>query len=134
MKTFEERIALLQRTYDAFNRRQIDEVLSVLDPEVSWPNMLERRFIRGHRAVREYWEGQFQLINSHVEPTHFTPHGSMVIVDVRQVVRDLRTDQVGEQHVTHAYTFRGDLIARMQVYETLEEALAELRCESSSAT
>jgi ketosteroid isomerase-like protein len=133
MKTFEEWVALLQRTYDAFNRRQIDEVLSMLDPEVSWPNLLERRYLRGHRAVQEYWERQFQLINSQVEPTDFTAHGNVIIVDVRQVVRDLSTLQVREQHVAHAYTFRGDLIAEMRVYETLEEALAVLQKEHSSA-
>jgi ketosteroid isomerase-like protein len=133
MKTFEEWVALLQRTYDAFNRRQIDEVLSMLDPEVSWPNMLEGKYLRGHRAVREYWERQFQLLHSQVEPIDFTPHGSTIIVGVRQVVRDLSTRQVREQQVVHAYTFRGDRIAGMQVYETLEEALAELRRERSSA-
>ena len=40
MKRFEEWVALLQRTYEAFNRRQIDEVLSMLAPDVSWPNLL----------------------------------------------------------------------------------------------
>jgi len=124
MKSFEEWVALLQRTYDAFNRRQIDEVLSVLAPDVSWPNVLERRDLRGHRAVREYWERQFQLIHSQVEPTAFLVHGCMIIVDVHQVVRDLGTREVREQQVAHAYAFRGDLIAGMQVYETLEEALA----------
>lgn len=133
MKRFEEWVALLQRTYEAFNRRQIDEVLSMLAPDVSWPNLLERKYLHGHQAVREYWEQQFQLIDSQVEPTDFTAHGSMIIVDVHQVVRDLGTRQVREQQVAHAYTFRGDLIAGMQVYETLEEALATLRRERSPA-
>lgn len=124
MRSFEEWVALLQRTYDAFNRRQIDEVLSLLDPDVRWPNLLERRDLRGHRAVREYWERQFELIHSQVEPTDFVAHGGMIIVNVHQVVRDLGTRQVREQQVAHAYTFRGDLIVGMQVYETLEEALA----------
>jgi ketosteroid isomerase-like protein len=132
MRTFEERAALLQRTYAAFNRRQIEQVLSVLDPEVVWPDVQERRFIRGHQAVRDYWERQFQRIDAHVEPTRFTPQDSAILVDVRQVVRDLRTLKVVEQHVIHVYTFRGDRVSGMQIHETLEEALAALRRERSA--
>jgi len=134
MTTFEEKVALLRRIYAAFNGRQIELVLSALDPEVVWPDVRERRFIRGHEAVRDYWERQFQRIDARVEPTRFTPEDSAVVVDVRQVVRDLRTLEVVEQRVVHAYTFRGDLVAGMRVHGTLEEALRALRCERAAQT
>jgi len=120
--TFEERVAVLQRTYDAFNRRDIDRALSVLDAEVEWPNVLEQKVIHGRQGVLQYWRRQFQLIDSQVTPTDFSQHGDLVIVNVRQVVRDPENNQVREQAVVHAYTFRGDLILRMQVYTTPGEA------------
>jgi ketosteroid isomerase-like protein len=120
--TFEERVALLQRTYDAFNRRDIEGALSALDPEVEWPNVLERRVIYGREGVSQYWRRQFQLVDSQVMPTGFSRQGDLVIVSVRQVVRDLQSNQVREQAVAHAYTFRGGLVARMEVYATPDEA------------
>src|SRR5215472_15357188 len=134
MTTFEERVVLLRRTYAAFNARQIEQVLSALDPEILWPNVRERRFIRGHAAVRDYWERQFQRIDARVEPMRFAPEDNAVVVEVRQMVRDLRTLEVVEQRLVHAYTFRGDLVAGMQVHGTLEEALRALGCERSSQT
>jgi ketosteroid isomerase-like protein len=134
MTTFEERVALLRRTYAAFNARQIEQVLSALDPEVLWPNVQERRSIRGHAAVRDYWERQFQRIDARVEPLRFAPEDHAVVVEVRQMVRDLRTLEVVEQRLVHVYTFRGDLVAGMHVHGTLEEALRALRCGRSSQT
>ena len=122
MATFDERMALLRRAYDAFNRRDIGTALSMLDPEVDWPNLLEGTVIHGHRAVSEYWERQFQLISSQVEPTAFIEHGDLVIVDVHQIVHDLQTDQTRDQHVAHTFTFRGDLVLRLQLHATVEEA------------
>lgn len=120
--TFEEKVILLRHTYDAFNRRDVDAVLSALDPEIEWPNVLERSVIYGRQAVLQYWRRQFQRIHSRVTPTDFSQHGELVIVNVHQIVRDLETNQVREQLVAHAYTFRGDLVLRMEVYATSDDA------------
>src|SRR4029453_12804526 len=57
--TFEDKVRLLSDLYGAFSRREIDRVLSALDPSVRWPNVLEKSELRGHAAVRAYWLGQF---------------------------------------------------------------------------
>lgn len=122
MTAHAERVALLRRTYEAFNRRDIDAVLSTLDPDVDWPNVLDGVRIHGHAAVREYWERQFRDIDPHVEPTEFIPHGDGIIVGVHQVVRDRQGNLLGNSHIAHAYTFQGELILSMRVYPPVDDA------------
>ena len=60
--------SLFTKTYAAFNARDIDTVLSVLDPDVDWENGMEGGRVHGHDGVRAYWERQFTLIEGRVEP------------------------------------------------------------------
>ena len=115
MSTIDERLALLRRTYDAFNRRDVETVLAALDPDVAWPKLLDRTVIRGREAVREYWERQFQQIDPRVEPTGFVSRGDQTTVEVQQVVRDLQGKVLGDTHVAHVYTFRDDQVVAMEV-------------------
>jgi ketosteroid isomerase-like protein len=40
--------AVLERTYTAFNARDIDAVLAVMRPDVIWPNGMEGGTVVGH--------------------------------------------------------------------------------------
>ena len=107
---------LLQRTYAAFNARDIDTVLAVLHPDVDWENVMEGGRIRGRDAVRAYWERQFGLIDGRVEPEAFEelPDGR-VSVTVHQRVRDLEGNLLSEGQVRHVYALSDDLITRMDI-------------------
>ncbi|MGI8553818.1 MAG: nuclear transport factor 2 family protein [Dehalococcoidia bacterium] len=120
-----ERAAMLAQAYDAFNRRAIDAVLSMLDTDVEWPNVAEQTTLHGHDAVRQYWERQFQQIDSHVEPTEYLPHDGALIVAVHQVVRDRQGNLLSDANIAHAYTFRNGLVLRMQVYPTVDDAASQ---------
>ncbi|MBV9490684.1 MAG: nuclear transport factor 2 family protein, partial [Verrucomicrobia bacterium] len=39
---------LLRRAYEAFNRRDVDAVLAVMQPDVEWANGLEGGTVQGH--------------------------------------------------------------------------------------
>ena len=81
---------VLERTYAAFNARDIDTVLAVMHPDVDWPNGMEGGRVLGHAAVRAYWVRQWALIDPRVEPRGFTVEADgRVAVAVHQVVRDL---------------------------------------------
>ncbi|TAJ20117.1 MAG: nuclear transport factor 2 family protein, partial [Dehalococcoidia bacterium] len=82
----EDRIALLRRLYDAFNRRDIDAVIPMLTKDVDWPNMMERTRAIGHDEVREYWTYQFTQVNPTVEPVTFEIDEDRVLVAVHQVI------------------------------------------------
>jgi hypothetical protein len=110
-----EREAMLRRTYDAFNRRDVEPVLATLDADVDWPDMIEQRRLHGHDEVRAYWEAQFGSIDPHVEPTDLAGDDDRVTVTVHQVVRDPQGAVLSDSYVNHVYVFRGDLVVRMDV-------------------
>src|SRR5262245_3444913 len=59
---------LLRRTYDAFNARDVDTVLTVMHPDVVWPNAMEGGCVLGHAGIGEYWTRQWSIVDPHVEP------------------------------------------------------------------
>ena len=113
--TFEDKVRLLSDLYRAFNRREIDRVLSALSPSVCWPNVLEKTELRGHAAIRSYWLRQFETIEPRVEPVEFEERQGGVAVRVRQVVTVRATGQVTESSVTHTYSFDDGLVTSMVV-------------------
>jgi hypothetical protein len=110
---------LLLTVYAAFNRRDIDAVLTAMHPEVDWPNGMEGGRVYGREAVRQYWQRQWKQINPVVEPQsfHTDPTGATV-VDVHQVVRDLGGNLLAERMIQHVYRIEGGLIRSMEIRET----------------
>ncbi len=110
---------LLTRAYEAFNARDVEAVLAVLDPAVDWPNSWEGGRLSGREAVRDYWTRQWQAINPRAEPERFTtePDGR-VRVDVHQTVRDLAGEVVMEGPIQHVYTLANGLIVKMEIEES----------------
>jgi ketosteroid isomerase-like protein len=108
--------AVLERTYAAFNARDIDGVLAVMRPDVIWPNGMEGGTVIGHAAVRAYWTRQWGLIDPRVEPRGFTVEADgRVTVTVHQVVRDLAGTLLKEVTVQHVYALDHGLIVSMEI-------------------
>ena len=61
----------LAALYHAFNRRDLDSVLTRMHAEVDWPNAWEGGRVHGRDAVRAYWGRQFEEVSSIVEPVGF---------------------------------------------------------------
>ena len=107
---------LLQRAYAAFNARDIDGALALMQPDVDWPNELDHTRVHGHAAVRAYWTHQFRVIDPNVEPTNISADADgRLLVDVHQVVRDLDGAVQSDGRVSHVYTLRDGLVARMDI-------------------
>ena len=112
----DEREELLRGAYAAFNARDIERALVLMQPDVDWPNGMEGGRVRGHDEVRSYWTRQFGMIDSRVEPVGFEVlDDGRVAVDVHQVVRSLEGDVLSEGHVRHVYSLRGGLVERMEI-------------------
>jgi hypothetical protein len=108
--------AVLERTYAAFNARDIDAVLAVMHRDVIWPNGMEGGTVVGHAAVRAYWTRQWGLIDPRVEPRGFSIEADgRVAVAVHQVVRDLAGTVLKQVMVEHVYAFAGGLITSMEI-------------------
>jgi len=108
----------LEPLYAAFNARDVDTLLAAMTDDVDWPNAWEGGRLHGKDEVRAYWTRQWAEIDPRVEPIAFNrrPSGG-VAVDVQQVVRTLEGGLVNESMVVHVYSFRGGLVARMDVEE-----------------
>lgn len=114
--TKHSRQELLATVYAAFNRRDIEGVLTFMRPDVDWPNGMEGGRVHGHDEVRAYWRRQWGMVDPHVEPVHIDEDDAgNAVVNVHQVVRDLSGNILKDQIVEHVYSFRDGLIERMDI-------------------
>lgn len=107
---------LLERAYSAFNARDIDSALATMHTDVAWPNGMEGGYVHGHEEVRAYWTRQWQLLDPHVEPLKFAagPSGR-VIVEVHQVVRNVKGQPLMDRIVQHVYLIEVGRIRTMEI-------------------
>ena len=110
------KIERLRTLYTAFNARDIDAAVPAMTPDVAWPKAFKGGFVRGPEAIRAYWTEQWSEISPNVEPVSFHPQGDgQILVNVHQVVRDLRGNVMDDRHVGHLYSFDQHLISNMEV-------------------
>jgi ketosteroid isomerase-like protein len=108
---------VLRAAYAAFNARDVDAAIELMDPDVDWPNAWEGGRVTGRRAVAAYWVRQFESIQSTVEPERFDLESDGgIAVTVHQVVRDAKTgDLLSDARVIHRYRLAQGLVLRMDV-------------------
>ena len=110
-------IELLHAAYAAFNVRDIDAALALMTADVAWPRAFKGGFVHGPEEVRAYWTAQWSEIDPHVEPVAFYPEDSgPILVNVRQVVRDMGGAVVADEHVGHHFILLHGLIQKMEVF------------------
>jgi hypothetical protein len=107
---------ILRSAYRDFNARNIDAVLSHMQPDVQWANGMEGGHVHGKNEVRAYWTRQFETLNPRVEPVSIEPADRDAwAVKVHQVVHDVAGNLLLDTIVYHTYQFRDGLIARMDI-------------------
>lgn len=108
----------LQSLYEAFNARDIEAVLAAMQPDVQWANGLERGFVYGRDAVREYWIRQFETMQPHLTILGFqTDAGGREVVTVHQIVRDLQGALLLEQKVQHRFSLQNGLVELFEIVD-----------------
>lgn len=107
---------LIRKAYTAFNARDIESVLTLMHPDVHWPNGWEGGYVKGHEEVRNYWTRQWKEIDPTVEPVVLKerPDGK-IEVDVHQLVKDLQGNILADGLVIHIYTIENGLIKAMEI-------------------
>src|ERR1700674_5321475 len=97
---------LLKRVYDRFNARDMESVLAAMHEDVMWANGVEGGHVHGRDGVRSYWTRQWAMIDPHVDPVGIsTSSDGEVVVEVRQIVRDLEGNVLVDQMVGHIFRF-----------------------------
>ena len=106
----------LRKLYDAFNRREIETVLSMIAEDVKWANGMEGGFIYGRDNVREYWRRQFEVFSPQLEILKIeTNQNERTVVIVHQIVKDLEGNIVAERTVEQIFTFDRELIKTFEI-------------------
>lgn len=120
----------LQNLYEAFNKREIEKIISVMRPDVKWANGMEGGFVHGRDNVREYWRNQFEIIRGQLEPLEYeTDEKNRSIVTVHLIVRDLEGKLLLEKTVQHIFTFENGLISLFEIGDTesVQEILQKMK-------
>ena len=111
-----EQSQFLRNLYEAFNKREIEKVLSVMQPDVKWANGMEGSFVYGRDAVREYWTKQFEVIRGQLEPLEFEmDENNRSVVTVHYIVRDLKGNLLMEKTGKQIFTIENGLISLFEI-------------------
>lgn len=109
----------LQNLYDAFNKREIETIISSMRSDVKWANGLEGGFVYGRDAVREYWTNQFRAIQPELETLKFeTDEKNRNVVTVHQIIKDLQGNVLADATVHQIFTIENGLISLYEIGET----------------
>jgi hypothetical protein len=89
-----------------------------MTPDVDWANGWEGGRVVGREAVRDYWERQWEAIDSTAQPIEITDRADgSVEVRVHLVAHDKDGAVVFDSEGRHVYEFSGDLVQRMTIEE-----------------
>lgn len=136
-------VEVLRRVYEAFNRRDIEALLAGMGPEIEIEEtadigyaalllrVLGPRFVMlsGHytglEEVRRLFETVWEISELfEVEPKEFRAVGGRVIIPLAMKAKAKETGIEGEALTVHLWTMRDGKGARLQVFATVEDALA----------
>jgi ketosteroid isomerase-like protein len=99
----QENVELLYRAYDAFNRRDLDAFLALMDPEVELTTRIIELegdpYYRGHDGIREWWRTLLGIF----------PDFSGEVLEVR----DLRDSLIVRVRV-RGHGVEGDVVAELR--------------------
>jgi NAD(P)-dependent dehydrogenase (short-subunit alcohol dehydrogenase family) len=111
----EDHEALVRRAYGAFNARDVDAGVALMDPEVDWPNVPKGGFVHGRQQVREHWREQFSQADPWIEIDELKEKGGRVEARVHQIVCGLDGTPLSDERRLHVFTFAGERIKRLEV-------------------
>lgn len=108
--------ALVQRLYDANQRRDFEAFSALVGPELHWPDVTRGGVLTSPEAVRDYWAYNDAAIRVEITPVeiHLEDDGR-IVVDANQVVWNLNGQLWSDMCVRHCYTLRDGLFWRMDV-------------------
>lgn len=105
--------ALLISLYDAISRQDVDGVLSLMHPDVDWPDTLDGGRIHGLAAMRDYWTRQFALIRVSTALIDYVENADGTIATRVTYTRFAADGRLWDDQVAgNIFRFEGDRILR----------------------
>ena len=124
----EENVDQARRGYDAFNRRDLDAFLALVDPEVEFTTRFAQMEggsqYRGHDGVREWWEDLLAIFpDFSVEVLEVRDLGDLAVAILRVRGHGVDRDVPFEETLWGAAEFRQGKVVWWQTCRTEAEAL-----------
>jgi ketosteroid isomerase-like protein len=114
--TVASRMESSRRIYEAFNEGDIEAIVALMCPDVNWANPLQGGRERGHASVRSFWDRATELFDCRLQPLSIrADHRGRIVVDAYQTIRDVGGKPLAHQRMRHVFTFRGELIQRVDL-------------------
>jgi ketosteroid isomerase-like protein len=122
-------LEIVQSTYAAYSRGEVDAVLELMHPDVEWhppPTSVEPQPLRGIDAVRQFLAPNFFESQS-AEPLEVTVEGNRVLVEARVRARGAGSGIEIDGIAFHLYAFEDDKVVRFEAYIDRDQAMAAFR-------
>jgi ketosteroid isomerase-like protein len=122
-----DRIDIVRRGYEAFNRGDIEAALAFLHPEIEWNTYIVPGpgggVYRGHDGVRELWADAKRIFGDFRNvPEEIYEAGEHVIAYVSVEGVGMRSGIAVQARIAHLYSFRDGKIVSVRSFEDRDEA------------
>jgi ketosteroid isomerase-like protein len=122
-----DRVALVRRAYETFNRGDVDAALDFMHPELEWHTYIVPGpgggMYRGHDGARELWADARRIFGDFRNvPEEVFEVGEHVIAYVSVEGVGARSGAAVQARIAHLYTFRDGKIASIRSFEDRDEA------------
>lgn len=124
---------VVQQIYAAFGRGDIDGIVNLLDPQVTWmtpgpPDMPSAGTRRGHAAVREFFDTLMKMVDiSDFVPSNFLAQGNTVAVLGTDTERVKATGQAVAFRWVHIFVIENGKVVTFEERADVSAMVDELR-------
>jgi len=124
-----ENLEIVQRGFDAFNETGVEGILPFIDPEfeaTTPPNLAsEPDTYRGHDGIRRWFDSFDEVMEEIRWDAHgYQQVGDQVVVEFTLRARGKTTGLDFGQEAVMVWSLRDGKAIRVELFETLDEALA----------
>jgi ketosteroid isomerase-like protein len=121
-------LEIIREGFDALSEGGVDALMPLIHPEfeMTTPANLaaEPDTYRGPEGVRRYFDSFYDAMDEvRFEPGEFREAGERVIAQSTLIARGRATGIEAKQEVVLVWTLRDELVIRVEVFATLDEAL-----------
>jgi uncharacterized protein len=125
---------IVLRSYEAFNRGDIEGALEAIHPDVVWHTYIVPGpgggVYRGHEGVRELWSDAQRIFGGFRNvPEELFEEGDRVVAFVRVEGVGAKSGVEVQARIAHLMEFRDDLVVRVKSFADRDEALREAGLE-----
>jgi len=131
-------VELVRQGFEAMREGDVEALMPFIHPdfEATTPPGLaaEPDTYRGPEGIRRYFDSFYDAMDRvSFEADEFIPVGDRVVVPVTLRTRGRTTGIETAQQVVQIWDLEGEQAIRVEVYATLEEAMAAARAKGSAA-